>query len=72
MAKISKDMIIRDILATDRGVIPYLLNAGLHCLGCPASQGETLEEAGMVHGMEDKEVDSLVDDINEYLQSAAV
>ncbi len=63
---ISKDMIIGDILNVDAGVAPYLLKAGMHCLGCPSAQGETLEEAGSVHGID---VDALVDEINEYLNS---
>ncbi len=65
MAKtISKDIIIGDLLMIDRGIIPILMNAGMHCIGCPSSQGETLEEACMVHGMD---VNSLVTDINAYL-----
>ena len=68
MKQITKDMIIADIIAVDRGVIPFLLEAGLHCIGCPASQGETLAEASLVHGME---VDSLVSRINNYLATLA-
>lgn len=65
MAKrITKDMIIADIIAVDQGVIPILMEAGMHCIGCPSSQGETLEEASFVHGME---VDELVNKINDYL-----
>lgn len=66
MTKISKDMIIAEILQIDQGLIPILLNAGMHCLGCPSSQGESLEEAAMVHGMD---VDQLVKDMNDYLES---
>jgi hybrid cluster-associated redox disulfide protein len=66
MAKVTKDMIIADIIALDRGIIPILMQAGMHCVGCPSSQGESLEEAGFVHGME---VDALVNEINAYLES---
>ena len=66
MAKVTKDMIIGDILRLDMNVAPILMSAGLHCLGCPSAQGETLEEAGMVHGMD---VDHLVDEINAYLEA---
>ncbi len=52
MASISKDMVIADIISIDRGVIPILMNEGMHCVGCPSAQGETLEEAAMVHGMD--------------------
>lgn len=65
MAKVTKDMIIADIIAIDRGIIPILMQAGMHCVGCPSAQGESLEEAGFVHGME---VDALVDEINTYLE----
>ena len=68
MAKVSKDMLIKDILAAGNGVVPILLQAGMHCLGCPSAQAETLEEAGMVHGMNDAEIDSLINSINESLE----
>jgi len=69
MAQVTKDMYIKDIMATDRGVIRILLQTGMHCLGCPSAQMETLEEAGFVHGMDDSEIDGIVDSINEYLKS---
>ena len=64
MAKITKDMIIADILEVDNGIARILLEAGMNCVGCPAAKGETLEEAGVVHGMD---VDSLIEEINSYL-----
>lgn len=64
--KITKDMIISDILNINMGCVPILLNEGMHCIGCPASQGETLEEACLVHGIE---VDPLVDKLNEFVQN---
>ncbi len=63
---VTKDIIIGELILIDRGIIPILMNAGMHCIGCPSSQGETLEEACMVHGMD---VDALLKDINEYLAS---
>lgn len=51
MADITKDMTIGEILRTNPDVAPTLMNAGMHCLGCPSAQGESLEEAAMVHGM---------------------
>lgn len=62
--EVSKNMIIAEILKIDEGLIPILLNSGMHCLGCPSAQGETLEEACMVHGID---ADALVDKLNEYL-----
>lgn len=64
--QINKDMIIADILKINMGCVPILLNEGMHCIGCPASQGETLEEACMVHGID---VDPLVDKLNEFVQN---
>lgn len=52
MSNITKDMTIGEILRVDPDVVSILLDAGMHCLGCPASQGETLEEAAMVHGID--------------------
>lgn len=66
MAKVTKDMIIADIIAVDQGIIPILLESGMHCIGCPSSQGETLEEAAFVHGMD---IDELMGKINSYLES---
>lgn len=62
MAQITKDMTIGEIIRVDQGVIPILMEAGMHCIGCPSAQGETLEEAAMVHGMD---IDALMKAINE-------
>jgi len=64
MAKITRDMIIADVIAVDHDIIPILMESGMHCVGCPSSQGETLEEACYVHGMD---IDPLLDRINQYL-----
>ena len=52
MAQITKEMTIGEILRTNPDVAPVLMEAGMHCLGCPSAQGESLEEAAMVHGMD--------------------
>ena len=49
MAQIDKNMTVGDILDLDRETAVYFLNMGMHCLGCPASRGETVEQACMVH-----------------------
>ena len=64
MAQINKDMIIHDIIQIDTDIIPILLDAGMHCVGCPSAQGESLEEACMVHGID---ADTLVQQINDFL-----
>ena len=52
MARVTKDTMIGDLLQIDQNVAPLLLNIGMHCLGCPSSQMETIEEAAMVHGLD--------------------
>ena len=66
MSQITKEINIGELIELDRGVIPILMNAGMHCVGCPSAQGESLEEASFVHGMD---VNGLVDEINAYLGS---
>ena len=64
MVKITKNTIIGEILDLDPTTAPYFLEMGMHCLGCPASRGESVEEACAVHGVN---VDELVEKINGYL-----
>jgi hybrid cluster-associated redox disulfide protein len=64
MAQITKDMTIGEILRVDMDVAPVLMGVGMHCLGCPASQGESLEEAALVHGLDPELV---LKQVNEFL-----
>lgn len=64
MAKISKDMIIADLVKMDENIIPILMREGMHCIGCPSAQAESLEEAALVHGMDP---DVLVARLNNFL-----
>ena len=64
--QVSKEMTIGEILAINPMVAPILMEIGMHCLGCPSAQGETLEEAAMVHGID---VDLLVEKINAALNA---
>ena len=65
MAEITKDTIIGDILDMDVTTAPYFFEIGMHCLGCPASRGETLGQACEVHGVD---ADELLDKLNAHLQ----
>ncbi len=65
MAKVTKDMIISDVLGIDRGTVPIFLNSGMHCLGCPSSSGESIEDACAIHGID---ADQLIADLNDYLE----
>lgn len=61
---VDKNMTIGQLLMESELVAPVLMRAGMHCLGCPSSQMETLEEACMVHGID---ADVLVSQLNEIL-----
>lgn len=62
--KVTKDIIISDLIKIDPNLIVVLMRAGMHCIGCPSAQGESLEEAALVHGIDP---DMLVDQINDFL-----
>ena len=66
MARVNKSTMIGELLQIDENVAPILLNIGMHCLGCPSSQMETIEQAAMVHGIDP---DMLVDKINNFLEA---
>lgn len=63
MAKIEKDTIIGDVLDIAPESAPLFMAIGMHCLGCPASRGETVEEACAVHGVD---VDEFLKRLNVY------
>ena len=56
MTKVDKSMIIGDILRVDATIAPILMAAGMHCIGCPSAQGESLDQAAMVHGIDADEL----------------
>ena len=62
--QINKDMLIGELVVMDELIPQMLMGAGMHCLGCPSSQMESLEEAFMVHGID---CDDLVSKMNEIL-----
>ena len=64
MATVTKETIIGDILDMDRTSSPFFLEMGMHCLACPASRGESLEQACLVHNVDP---DELVEKLNEHL-----
>ncbi|MCL2747521.1 MAG: DUF1858 domain-containing protein [Oscillospiraceae bacterium] len=67
MNQVTKDSLIGDILRMDISTARYFMEIGMHCLGCPASQGESLEQACMVHGVDP---DELLGKINNHLAAA--
>ncbi len=64
MTEVTKDTIIGDILDNAPETAPFFIEMGMHCLGCPASRGESIEQACMVHGTD---ADELVKKINDFL-----
>ena len=69
MAQVTKETMIGELLNINiDAAAPVLLGIGMHCLGCPASQMETIEEAAAVHGVD---VDELVRTLNEKLAEAS-
>ncbi len=66
MVQITGETLIGELLNIDPDLAPILLGIGMHCLGCPASRGESIEQACMVHGVD---CDDLIEEINNYLQT---
>lgn len=64
--KVTKDMVIGDVLDMEPGTAEFFLQMGMHCLGCPASRGESIEAACAAHGAD---CDALLEKINKYLES---
>ena len=64
--KVTKDSVIGDVLDANVETAQFFFAIGMHCLGCPASRGETIEQACAVHGTD---ADELVKKINDYFES---
>ena len=62
--EITKNTTMGDMLNYDRGIAVILMQSGMHCVGCPASIGESLEEACMVHGID---CDKVLEQIKAYV-----
>ena len=64
--RVTKESILGDILDYDVGTAKYFMEIGMHCLGCPASRGESLEDACFVHGVDP---DDLLEELNTYFEN---
>lgn len=62
MAQIKKEMIIADLIQIDPEIVGLLMASGMHCVGCPSAQGESLEDAAMVHGIDPVELEARIND----------
>ena len=63
---VTKDSIIGDVLDFNPGTAQFFFAIGMHCLGCPSSRGETVEEACQVHGID---CDSFLAQLNRFLEA---
>ena len=62
--KITKEMLIGDVVEKFPDTAVVMMNNGLHCIGCHVSASETIEEGSKAHGMTDEQVDKMVEDMN--------
>ncbi len=68
MATVNKQMTIGEVLSLDRGTASIFMGFGMHCLGCPHSVGESIEDACAAHG---SDPDALVEKLNAHLAEKA-
>lgn len=61
---VTKDTVIGEILDADNSTAPFFMQMGMHCLGCPASRGESLADACAVHGVD---VEEMIEVLNQHL-----
>ncbi|MBO4894272.1 MAG: DUF1858 domain-containing protein [Clostridia bacterium] len=66
--EINRDMTVGEVLDMNGELAPFFLEMGMHCLGCPMSRGESVEQACEVHGVD---ADELIGRINEFLSANA-
>ena len=66
MFEISRDTMISEILSNAPEAMPVFQNIGMHCLGCPASRGESIEQACEVHGTD---CDALLEKLNRHFEN---
>ena len=69
MAQITKDTMIGELLRVQEhidSIAEVLFGIGMHCLGCPASRGESVEEACMVHGVDP---DAFLAQVNHFIEA---
>ena len=68
-AKITKDILILDLVEQNPNLVQVLTEKyGLHCIGCMAASMETLEQGALVHGMNEDQIDKMVEELNKILE----
>jgi len=66
--KISKKVKLSELIEKHPQTIEILINRGLHCFGCALAAFETLEDGARAHGMNDQEIERLIEEINQVLE----
>jgi len=67
-SKIKKDMMIMEAIQKFPKTAEVLMENGIHCIGCIAASGETLEQGLKAHGMDDKDIDKVIKEMNEAVK----
>ena len=69
MVKVNKDMLISDVLKLDMRVAPVFMEYGMHCIGCPMSQAESIEAACATHGVDPN---AMIESLNEFFEENTI
>ena len=68
--EIKKENIIGDVVEKHPGLAPVFFKYGMHCLGCPAARGESIEDGCKAHGMDDEKITSLIKELNKAVEES--
>lgn len=68
MAKITKETVMGELIREHPETVPILLKFGLHCIGCPMSSMETIEQGTLGHGLTEEQLDALLKELNEAVE----
>lgn len=67
--KVTKDMTLGDIIKKYPETVEVMLKRGLHCVGCHVAAWETLEQGAKAHGMSEKEIESMLSEMNNLVKN---
>ncbi len=67
--KVTKDMTLGDIIKEYPETVEVMLKRGLHCVGCHVAAWETLEQGAKAHGMSEKEIESMLSEMNNLVKN---
>ncbi len=68
MDKVTKETQMGELIREYPQAIPVLLKFGLHCIGCPMSSMETIEQGALAHGLSEEDINKLVEEINQAIE----